>query len=199
MPGIVGSTQMENGLHDSQDNGLEGIHENGKVTPERPAWEIELQNTDGVYLIQDIKTWLGEQFGVDLPKYESMVDALEKYALVHKIRFYVKSKEQTVFAVWTFGETMVGHPTVVHGGAAAFAFDETFGILFASLKMGLGYTAHLGVDYRKTLPATSTACLVAKLEKVDGRKVLMKAKLQDGVDGVVYSEADALFIVPKKA
>ena len=28
---------------------------------------------------------------------------------------------------------MVGHPDIVHGGAAAFAFDETFGILFGEL------------------------------------------------------------------
>ncbi|CAI5973999.1 unnamed protein product [Closterium sp. NIES-64] len=98
---------------------------------------------------------------------------------------------------------MVGHPQVVHGGATAFAFDETFGVLFgpcflsqshplspalacscllpadraclyrSMLGVGHGFTANISVNYRKPLPAAFTACMHVALDRVEGRKYFL--------------------------
>lgn len=69
---------------------------------------------------------------------------------------------------------MVGHPTVVHGGAIAFAFDESFGVLFASAfayQGKRGMTANLTVEYKKPYPANKHALIRARVENVERRKV----------------------------
>eukprot|EP00270_Netrium_digitus_P015249 TRINITY_DN5317_c0_g1_i4.p1 TRINITY_DN5317_c0_g1~~TRINITY_DN5317_c0_g1_i4.p1 ORF type:complete len:186 (-),score=46.36 TRINITY_DN5317_c0_g1_i4:56-613(-) len=114
----------------------------------------------------------------DLSNYshQSLKIALVARGLMEDVRFYMGEKH--LFALWKFGSEMVGHPGIAHGGAIAFAFDESFGILFASLCLGMGLTANLNVNYRK---------------------VYLRAVLQDAPNGTTYAEAMALFVIPKSA
>eukprot|EP00270_Netrium_digitus_P015247 TRINITY_DN5317_c0_g1_i1.p1 TRINITY_DN5317_c0_g1~~TRINITY_DN5317_c0_g1_i1.p1 ORF type:complete len:207 (-),score=48.32 TRINITY_DN5317_c0_g1_i1:56-676(-) len=135
----------------------------------------------------------------DLSNYshQSLKIALVARGLMEDVRFYMGEKH--LFALWKFGSEMVGHPGIAHGGAIAFAFDESFGILFASLCLGMGLTANLNVNYRKPFMANSNGCLHASIDKVEGRKVYLRAVLQDAPNGTTYAEAMALFVIPKSA
>ncbi|CAI5488152.1 unnamed protein product, partial [Closterium sp. Naga37s-1] len=97
-------------------------------------------------------------------------DALESSGAVRPVRFYLSPSRNALHCTWCFSQVMVGHPQVVHGGATAFAFDETFGVLFAMLGVGHGFTANISVNYRKPLPAAFTACMHVALDRVEGRK-----------------------------
>ena len=89
-----------------------------------------------------------------------------------------------------FGDSMVGHPHVTHGGAISFAFDESFGVLFASAfayQGVLGMTANLSVDYKKPYPANKHALLRARVENVERRKVKRRSSTPRARNGGLHS------------
>jgi acyl-coenzyme A thioesterase PaaI-like protein len=98
-----------------------------------------------------------------------------------------------------------GHPTIVHGGATAAIFDDTFGALFISSRQGNGFTANLTVNYRKPVIAGTHLVLEAHVDRVEtgrsgSRKVYFAGTLRDrDVPSIVYTEATALFIVKSVA
>ncbi|KAH9078029.1 hypothetical protein Ae201684P_019135 [Aphanomyces euteiches] len=59
-----------------------------------------------------------------------------------------------------------------------------------------GVTASLALTYRKPFPIEQPGFFHINLDRHDGRKAFFSARMEDG-DGVVYSEATALFITPK--
>jgi hypothetical protein len=50
-----------------------------------------------------------------------------------------------------FGNSLNGHPGIVHGGITAIAFDNSFGWLFLAQKLPPSFTANLNVNYRFVL------------------------------------------------
>ena len=58
-----------------------------------------------------------------------------------------------------------GHPTIIHGGALAAIFDDSFGALFFASRIGNGFTANLSVDYRQGIGGGVTS-----FEVGDGRE-----------------------------
>ncbi|CAK5226610.1 unnamed protein product [Aphanomyces euteiches] len=59
----------------------------------------------------------------------------------------------------------------------------------------VGFTGTMTVNYRRLLISGSSALFYIDLEKNEGRKVILKATLQDN-DGVEYSNATAVFVTP---
>lgn len=102
------------------------------------------------------------------------------------------------------GESLCGHPTIVHGGLLATLLDEGLArACFPALPNKIGVTASLKIDYRAPCPAGSYVVLKAETTKVEGRKAWVKGWIEqlteDGEPGVKYCEAEALFIEPKGA
>ena len=108
---------------------------------------------------------------------------------------------------------MCGHRGIVHGGLSAALLDETLGGAVYCLKAaglvgrGPAFTAALEVDYKAPLPAGSVVAVVAVLDRVDGRKAWVTARIVSAVGGegegegapTLLSEGRALFVVPKAA
>eukprot|EP00897_Mesotaenium_endlicherianum_P007728 jgi/Mesen1/6984/ME000364S06161 len=172
-----------------------------EISESQPEWEIDLRSRQDLEYAPDIIQYLlSRSESAEAWKWDhvTLKEALVGRGMMDTVRFYMHQDKPALTSVWTLGKDMVGHPKIVHGGAIAFAFDESFGILFASLNLGPGFTANLNVDYRKPFPAQHAGCLVAEVDTRDRRKVFLKAVLRDGPEGVLYAEAKALFIVAKK-
>lgn len=52
------------------------------------------------------------------------------------------------------------------------------------------------MTYKRPIPAPSTILCTAKVTRHDGRKIFMRATIEDG-EGVVYTTADGMFIEVK--
>jgi acyl-coenzyme A thioesterase PaaI-like protein len=99
------------------------------------------------------------------------------------------------------GDTVIGHGTLtgVHAGMPGFAhggwislfFDELLGraSMFADVPQ---MTGTLTVKFRKPTPIGVELEVVARREKVDGRRTRMTATLS--ANGVVTAEAEGLFV-----
>ncbi len=102
------------------------------------------------------------------------------------------------------GESLCGHPGIVHGGLLATMLDEGLArACFPALPNKIGVTASLKIDYRVPCPAGSYVVLKAYTEKVEGRKAWVKGWIEllgeeDGT-GVKVVEAEALFVEPRNA
>ena len=47
------------------------------------------------------------------------------------------------------------------------------------------------------IPGGATVLCTCELEKIEGRKVYMRARVSDGPDGKTYATATALFVSPR--
>ncbi|KAK7535188.1 HotDog domain-containing protein [Phyllosticta citribraziliensis] len=102
------------------------------------------------------------------------------------------------------GDGVCGFPGVCHGGMIATLLDEVTGVLLtanakevdnrAGTSVGLtAFTAYLNVSYKKPLPAPGFALAVAKIKKIEGRKIYISSSLEDGL-GAVFATAEIMFI-----
>ncbi|KAJ3023181.1 UNVERIFIED_CONTAM: hypothetical protein HDU68_008747 [Siphonaria sp. JEL0065] len=85
-----------------------------------------------------------------------------------------------------FGANLCGHPGIVHGGLIAAFFDDAFGSLFWINSNGqfTGVTANLTVNYRAPMPAPQNVAFVLWVDKIEGRKVFLKAEARSVADSV---------------
>jgi acyl-coenzyme A thioesterase PaaI-like protein len=90
----------------------------------------------------------------------------------------------------TFGPQYEGPPGHVHGGWVAAMFDELLG--FAQLSPG--FTAYLHVNYRRPTPLNAPLSLRAWVERVDGRKRIVRGECH--ANDELLSDAEGLFIAP---
>jgi acyl-coenzyme A thioesterase PaaI-like protein len=96
-----------------------------------------------------------------------------------------------VVARGSFDAAYEGPPGYVHGGWVALAFDEALGM--ATIAAGHpGMTARLTVRYRRPTPLDVQVRLVARTERVDGRRITTRGTLF--VDDVVTAEAEGVFV-----
>lgn len=91
----------------------------------------------------------------------------------------------------TLDDRHQGAPGFAHGGAVATALDDTLGTLLVVLGQP-GVTARLEIDYRRPAFLGRRFELEAWVDRVEGRKIHMEARMRDG--GEVVAEAHALFI-----
>lgn len=117
-------------------------------------------------------------------------DKLERYDV------FWYPRKQVIQARVRFGHHLSGHPGIVHGGAIASLFDDAFGVLFFSLKLGSGFTANLNVNYRSPIYTGRDVLYQVELEEVEGRKVKLKASVYDAENPEhKYADSTALFVV----
>ncbi|KAK6344505.1 hypothetical protein TWF696_008139 [Orbilia brochopaga] len=109
-----------------------------------------------------------------------------------------------LFAILHIGDSLCGHPGVVHGGLLATLLDETLAqCCFPALPNKVGMTANLTVNYRAPCKANQFVVIKAETTKVEGRKAWVYGRLESlpepgsSGDGKLLVEATALMIEPK--
>ncbi|CAK4085699.1 unnamed protein product [Aphanomyces euteiches] len=106
-----------------------------------------------------------------------------------------ESKLNTV--AWVhFGDELCSGQGIVHGGCLSTVFDEMLGATLIWATERAAVTASLTVNFRRSFPAGRSALFYTDVDKIDGRKVYLKARLEDN-NGVVYADSSALFVSPK--
>jgi acyl-coenzyme A thioesterase PaaI-like protein len=101
---------------------------------------------------------------------------------------------RAVEARGTFGAPYEGPPGYVHGGWVACTFDEILGI--ANIQAGNpGMTARLTVHYRRPTPLFHELRVVGWVERVEGRRVVSRARIFDG--DTLTAEAEGVFVQPR--
>jgi acyl-coenzyme A thioesterase PaaI-like protein len=87
----------------------------------------------------------------------------------------------------------LGRNGAVHGGALALLFDSLLG--YTAFKLSESprqRTAFLHVDYRRIVPVEKELRVDAGIDRIDGRKIFLTARLLDR--DAVLCEAEALFL-----
>jgi acyl-coenzyme A thioesterase PaaI-like protein len=108
------------------------------------------------------------------------------------------------------GQSLCGHPGIVHGGMLATLLDEGLArCCFPALPNKVGVTASLKIDYKAPCMAGQIVVLKATTTKVEGRKAWVTGQLEtlakaqeweEGKkDGLVLTVGEALFIEPRQA
>jgi acyl-coenzyme A thioesterase PaaI-like protein len=91
----------------------------------------------------------------------------------------------------SFGLQYEGPPGCVHGGFVAAAFDEVLGMA-QSLTGKTGMTGTLTVRYRRPTPLHQDLRFVARVDRVEGRKIFASSTLHHGE--MLCAESEGIFI-----
>ena len=106
------------------------------------------------------------------------------------LKFFKESNE-SVLAVTSVHPMFAGPPERVHGGIQALIVDEVMGAL-NRMRGRQAFTAYLNVNYRGPAPLNVDLSFRAWVDKIDGRKVFLKATGQESNN--IFMDADGLFI-----
>ena len=106
------------------------------------------------------------------------------------LKFFKESNE-SVLAVTSVHPMFAGPPERVHGGIQALIVDEVMGAL-NRMQGRQAFTAYLNVNYRGPAPLNVDLSFRAWVDKIDGRKVFLKATGQESNN--TFMDADGLFI-----
>ena len=106
------------------------------------------------------------------------------------LKFFKESNE-SVLAVTSVHPMFAGPPERVHGGIQALIVDEVMGAL-NRMRGRQAFTAYLNVNYRGPAPLNVDLSFRAWVDKIDGRKVFLKATGQEANN--TFMDADGLFI-----
>lgn len=99
--------------------------------------------------------------------------------------------ERTIGATAVFNGAYEGPPGHVHGGWVAAVADEVLGRTQA-LSGQMGMTGTLTVRYRSPTPLNKEIRFIARLDRVEGRKVFATCEVT--CEGRLCAEAEAVFI-----
>lgn len=89
------------------------------------------------------------------------------------------------------GPRFQGGPGLVHGGILALLIDHAMGCVAASPERP-AMTARLTLHYRRPTPLDVPLAVAVRLDKIEGRKLHLKASIK--AHGKVTVEADAIFL-----
>ncbi len=92
----------------------------------------------------------------------------------------------------SFGRYYLGGGEAVHGGAIPLVFDELFGTLVNFGARPPSRTVHLEVDFRALTPLDTQLTVIARIERVEGRKTYVSGRLLHGE--LLCAQAEALFL-----
>ncbi|MDH3255011.1 MAG: PaaI family thioesterase [Acidobacteriota bacterium] len=109
-----------------------------------------------------------------------------------RVRYFRRQADDALMGRVWFGAGTEGPPGHVHGGAVAALLDEAMG--FSAWLVGHRVVAaHIEVDFRTMIPLATTASLKARVERVDGRKIHVRARLELA-GGILAAESTGLFV-----
>lgn len=94
----------------------------------------------------------------------------------------------------TLGWPYEGAPGLAHGGIVSALFDQFLGTAQVIGKRP-GMTGRLTVHFHAPTPLHTELALTATLQRVEGRKTLMRGEMT--ADGVLTASCEALFIRPR--
>lgn len=103
-------------------------------------------------------------------------------------------EEERAFATVNCGWAYEGPPGHIHGGYVAAIFDQFMGMAQIIGKQP-GMTGTLRVRYLRPSPLNVELKLTAWLERVEGRKTVIKAEMTNGE--TITASCEALFIRPQ--
>ncbi|CAB9510632.1 Thioesterase superfamily [Seminavis robusta] len=102
-----------------------------------------------------------------------------------------------VTALVDFGDSLDGHPKVVHGGILALVLDDVFGFSFGALGVRYAVTANLNLNFRAPTPAGTSVKIQVELERRENRKLYFKGEVTSLDGSVIYAESTCLYIIPR--
>lgn len=100
--------------------------------------------------------------------------------------------EDGLRATARFTRYHLGGNNAAHGGQVAVLLDDLFGMTAALAVNKITRTGYLTVNYRAITPLNTDLDIHTQVEKIEGRKVYVRATVKDGDRLCV--EADGLFI-----
>jgi acyl-coenzyme A thioesterase PaaI-like protein len=92
----------------------------------------------------------------------------------------------------TFRPFHLGGNGAAHGGTLPLLFDDVLGRLANSVGGGIGRTAYLKVNYRKITPIGVELQVEGSVDRIEGRKRWVSARLLDGE--TLIADAEGLFV-----
>lgn len=107
---------------------------------------------------------------------------------------FVRDGEASVTATTTVDQLFQGPPGRVHGGVVAMLVDEVMGVVNRATGIG-AFTARLEISYVAAAPIDQELTLRAWQERVEGRKVFLRA--EGASPEGPFVTAEGLFIVPR--
>ena len=110
-----------------------------------------------------------------------------------RLAYFRKLDETTLYAKAWFGSKTMGPPGHVHGGAMAATLDEAMGAA-AWMNDYKSVAATITISFLAMLPIESETIVEARIDRVDGRKVHLSAKLIEP-SGRVVAEGSGLFVI----
>eukprot|EP00201_Polytomella_parva_P020273 CAMPEP_0175046192 /NCGR_PEP_ID=MMETSP0052_2-20121109/4886_1 /TAXON_ID=51329 ORGANISM="Polytomella parva, Strain SAG 63-3" /NCGR_SAMPLE_ID=MMETSP0052_2 /ASSEMBLY_ACC=CAM_ASM_000194 /LENGTH=242 /DNA_ID=CAMNT_0016309895 /DNA_START=181 /DNA_END=909 /DNA_ORIENTATION=- len=166
-----------------------------------PSWVSDATNNHKEVLStrQMLMNKLLDRFVED----DHLFEAMKVSGQIKDFRYFYDARNSTFQTIVNLGKEVCGFPATVHGGLTAAIVDETLGGLALSEwrqgRLGFAfpaYTARLELDYKKKIPAGTIILCSTHVERIDGRKMWMSAKVTDGGD-TVFATAKALFVAPR--
>ncbi|GFR48862.1 hypothetical protein Agub_g10816 [Astrephomene gubernaculifera] len=134
---------------------------------------------------------------------DHLFETMVRSGQIKELRCFYDTQRQIFYSVVELGREVCGFPQTVHGGLTAALVDETLGGLAVALwragQLGFrppAYTARLEVDYKRKIPNGSVILVTTEVEKLDDRKVWLRARVCNG-KGSVYATGRALFVAPR--
>lgn len=110
-----------------------------------------------------------------------------------RIAYFRGPEPGVLYARAWFGRETQGPPGHVHGGAMAAVLDEGMGGV-CWMNGHRTVAARISVSFIAMLKLASETTVEARIDRTDGRKIYVRAKLSDA-SGAPVAEADGLFIV----
>lgn len=110
----------------------------------------------------------------------------------HGHHLVVHRRGEEVHAVHVFDQRHVGAPGIAHGGAVATVLDDLFGFLLY-LTGAPAVTRQLEVRYDSPVRLGVAYELVARVVRMEGRKLFVEAEMRD-TSGRSVASASALFL-----
>lgn len=116
------------------------------------------------------------------------------------MRFFWNAEQRKLVGAVQWFPNSEGPPGGSHGGSIASAFDEILAympwkLLSKSPDDGLvAFTANLSVNYKKMVPFASCQRFTAQVDKVEGRKLWVSAKLISPDGDTTYADANGMWI-----
>ena len=126
---------------------------------------------------------------------------------VREMELFTDEATGAVAGVYQLGCALCGHRGLIHGGIIAMGFDDLFGTCYFRKRprvdhannYGPGFTANLDVNYRRPMPCDrGEVVFVAKIDRVEGRKVWLSGEAYSADGKVKFADSTALFIATRK-
>lgn len=104
-----------------------------------------------------------------------------------------KFDEESVVARGVLRRYHLGGGGVAHGGVLPLIFDDNFGNVVYAAKRPISRTAYLHVNYRKVTPLDVPLIIEGKVDRVEGRKTFITARLTEE-DGTLLADGEGLMV-----